>query len=134
VRPEDLELIRGLYDAMNRRDLTALREFTAVNPGFEWQSSRDEPDPGVRRGGDKAFAYTRELLDMFERLETEIEETIDLGPEAAVFMVNHRVRGAASGADAERREAHLWTTRDGRVASLREFPTAEEAREAAQGP
>jgi hypothetical protein len=41
VSPEDLDLIRSLYDAMNRRDLATLREFGNVNPGFEWQSSRE---------------------------------------------------------------------------------------------
>jgi ketosteroid isomerase-like protein len=132
VSPEDLELIRSLYDAMNRRDVAALRDFTEVNRGFEWQSSRDEPDPGVRRGGKRALAYSRELLETFERLETEVQEVIDLGPDAAIFVVNHRVRGAASGAEGERSEAHLWAMRDGRLAGLREFPTVDEARAAAE--
>jgi ketosteroid isomerase-like protein len=91
VSPEDLELIRSLYDAMNRR----------------------------------------ELFETFERLETEIREVIHLGPDAAIFMVHHQVRGAASGAEVERGEAHLWSKREGRIASLREFATAQEAREAA---
>jgi ketosteroid isomerase-like protein len=131
VSPEDLEQIRGLYDAMNRRDLEALRAFTNANPGFEWQSSADEPDTRVRRGKEPNIAYTRELFEAFELLETGVEEVIDLGPDAAILMVRHRVRGTASGAEVERAEAHLWTRRDGRIASLREFPTAEEARRAA---
>jgi ketosteroid isomerase-like protein len=130
VTAEELELIRGLYDAMNRRDLEALRAFVAANPDFEWQSSRDEPDPGLRRGSDPNIAYSRGLFEAFDRLETAVEEVIDLGPDAAIFMVHHRVRGAASGVEVERGEAHLWTRRNGRVASLREFPTADEARRA----
>jgi ketosteroid isomerase-like protein len=59
-----------------------------------------------------------------------IEDVIDLGPDSAIFAVRHRVRGAASGAEVERAEAHLWTMRDGRVASLREYPSVEEARQA----
>ena len=126
-----MEQIRRLYDAMNRRDLERLRAYANVNPGFSWQSAPDEPDSGVRHGSRRAFEYSRELFETFERLETDIQEVIDLGPEAAIFLVNHRVRGAASGAEVERNEAHLWLTQDGRIASLREFPTEQEAREAA---
>jgi ketosteroid isomerase-like protein len=131
VSPEELELIRGLYDAMSRRDLAALRAFADANPDFEWQSSPDEPDARVRRGRESNIAYSRELFEAFEVLRTGVEEVIDLGPDAAILMVRHRVRGASSGVEVERGEAHLWTKRDGRIASLREFRTAEEARRAA---
>jgi ketosteroid isomerase-like protein len=128
VTTEDIELIRSLYDAMSRRDLAALEAFSEANPDFEWQSAPDEPDPDVRRGGERTLAYSRELFETFERLETQVREVIELGPEAAIFLVHHRVTGAASGVEVERSEAHLWIKKDGRVASLREFATLEEAR------
>jgi ketosteroid isomerase-like protein len=131
VIPDDLEQIRRLYDALSRRDLDALRAFAAEHPDFEWQSSADEPDAGLRRGSKPNIAYTRELFEAFDRLQTEVVDVVDLGPDAAILMVRHRVRGAASGIEVERGEAHLWTKRDGRIASLREFPTANEARRAA---
>jgi ketosteroid isomerase-like protein len=131
VSPEDLELIRGLYDAMNRRDLDALRAYADENPHFEWQSAADEPDGDLRRGSKRTLAYSRDLFETFDSLHTEIREVIDLGAEAAILVVHHRVRGAASGVEVERGEAHLWTKSDGRIASLREFATVEEARECA---
>jgi ketosteroid isomerase-like protein len=131
VTPADIELIRSLYDAMSRRDLEALQAFADANPDFEWQPAPDEPDPSVMRGGRSTLAYSRELFETFERLETEVRDVIVLGPEAAIFLVHHRVRGAASGVEVERSEAHLWTKKDGRLASLREFATLEEARECA---
>jgi ketosteroid isomerase-like protein len=127
LSPEDLEVIRGLYGAMSTRDLEALQAFAKENPGFEWQSAPDEPDAAVRRGSEP-MAYTRDLFDTFEQLKTEIRDVIDLGADAAIFVVHHTVRGAASGVEVERSEAHLWTKKDGRVASLREFATIEEAR------
>jgi ketosteroid isomerase-like protein len=42
------------------------------------------------------------------------------------------VRGAASGVSVDRSEVHLWTVRDGRIESLREYRTVEEALEAAK--
>jgi ketosteroid isomerase-like protein len=131
VSPEDLDLIRGLYEAMSKRDVAALRAFSDANPDFEWQPSPYELDPSVKRGGRKTLAYSQELFESFDQLETEVREVIALGPEAAIFRVHHRVRGAASGVEVERDEAHLWMKKDGRIASLREFATVEEARECA---
>ena len=128
----DVELIRSLYAAMSTRDLAALRAFADTHPDFEWQSAPDELDPGVRRGSERNVAYSRELLETFEQLETEVRDVIELGSDAAIFVVHHRVRGAASGVEAERSEAHLWTKNDGRLASLREFATVDEARECAR--
>jgi len=131
LSPEDLEVIRSLYRAMSTRDLEALQVFARENPGFEWQAAPDEPDFSVMRGGEP-MAHTRDLFETFEQLESEVRDVIDLGPDAAIFVVHHRVRGAASGVEVERSEAHLWTAKDGRVASLREFPTMEEALECAR--
>jgi ketosteroid isomerase-like protein len=131
VKPEHLDLIRRLYDAMNRRDVEALKRFGAANPGFSWSSSSDELDSMGRLDADEAFAYSLELFEIFDRLETEIEEEITLDATHAVFLVRHRIRGAASGAEADRREVHLWTADDSRVLSLREYATLEEARLAA---
>jgi ketosteroid isomerase-like protein len=131
VTAEDIELLRSLYDAISRRDLEALQAFYDANPDFEWQPAADEPDPSVMRGRTRTLAYARELFETFEDLHSQVREVIDLGPDAAIFQVRHRVRGAASGAEVERSEAHLWTKKDGRFASLREFATLEEARECA---
>jgi ketosteroid isomerase-like protein len=128
MKTEHLELIRRLYDAMNRRDADALRRFGAENPEFAWASSSDELDPGTRIDSKQALAYSRELFEVFDRLQTEVEEEIPLGPTHAVFLVRHRGRGAASGAEVDRREAHLWTASRDRILSLREYPTLEEAR------
>jgi hypothetical protein len=48
-----------------------------------------------------------------------------------ICVVRHRVHGAASGVSVDRREVHLWTARDDRLESLREYGTVEEARTAA---
>ena len=131
MRPEDLATIRQAYDAMNRRDLSALRELRAMHPEFSWESSADELDSPNRLDREASIAYSTELFEIFDELQTDIEQTIDLGLSQVIHVVRHRVRGAASGAWAERQEVHLWTVREGRVASLREYRTVEEARAAA---
>jgi ketosteroid isomerase-like protein len=132
VKPELLEAIDRLYDAMNRRDTKALRELRAEHPDFSWESNSDELDSPGRLEGEELAAYSRELFDIFDELHTEILERIDdVGSDHLIFVVRHRVRGAASGISVDRQEVHLWTARGDRIESLREFHSVEEARKAA---
>jgi ketosteroid isomerase-like protein len=131
VKAEHLEAIHRLYDAMNRRDFAALRALGKEHPDFSWESSEDELDSAGRLEGNEVFSYTKELFEIFDELHTEILERIDLGPDQVIFVVRHRVRGAASGVRVDRQEVHLWTVRDDRVESLREYRTVEEALRAA---
>ena len=132
MKAELLEDIERLYDAMNRRDVAAMREVGKVHPDFSWESNQDELDSPGRLDSREVLSYTRELFEIFDELYTEILERIDLGPDHLIFVVRHRVRGAASGATVDRQEVHLWTARDERLLSLREFATVDEARECAQ--
>ena len=131
MKPELLQTIDGLYDAMNRRDMAALRDPGRVHPDFSWESNADELDAPGRLDGGEVLAYQKELFQIFDELETEVLERIDLGPDQLICVVRHRVRGAASGVQVDREEVHLWTARDGLVGSLREYRTVEEALEAA---
>ena len=118
---------------MSRRDLAALRRRSELRPGLQLaRPPTDEPDPDERRGTDDSLARVRDLFEVFDVVEVGVEEVIELDAEHAIFLVNLNVRGAASGARTKRREAHLWTIRDGRLRSLREFPTVDEARAAAR--
>ena len=132
MKPELLEAINRLYDAMNQRDMVALRELGKEHPNFSWESNADELDSPGRLEGEELAAYSRELFQIFDELETEIGEQIDCGPEHVIYEVRHRVRGAASGARVDRSEVHLWTARGDQVESLREFRSVEEALEAAR--
>ena len=131
MKPEHLAAIHRLYEAMNRRDTAALRELRNEHPDFSWESNSDELDSPGRLEGEELAAYSRELFQIFDELETEIVERIDCGPDHVIFEVRHRVRGAASGIRVDRSEVHLWTVRDDRIESLREFQTVEEALEEA---
>jgi ketosteroid isomerase-like protein len=132
VKPEALDAIHRLYDAMNRRDTAALRALGREHPNFSWESNADELDSPGRLDNDEVRAYTRELFEIFDELDTEILRQVDIGPEHVIYEVRHRVKGAASGIRVDRIEIHLWTVRDGQVESLREYRSVEEALEAAR--
>jgi ketosteroid isomerase-like protein len=132
VRPEDLDAIHRLYDAMNRRDMAELRALGREHPNFSWESNADELDSPGRLDNDEVLAYSRELFEIFDELETQILRQVDVGPEHVIYEVRHRVRGAASGVRVDRNEIHLWTVRDGQIESLREYRTVDEALAAAR--
>jgi ketosteroid isomerase-like protein len=131
VKPEVVEAIERLYEAMNRRDVAAMREVGKEHPDFSWEPNVDELDAPRRLERGEVLAYQRDLFEIFDELETEILERIDLGPDQVIFVVRHRVRGAASGVRVDREEVHLWTARNDRIESLREYRSVEEARKAA---
>jgi ketosteroid isomerase-like protein len=131
VRPELLETIERLYDAINRRDMAALVQLGREHPDFSWESNEDELDSPGRLDGPRLLEYSKELFQIFDELETEVLERIDLGPEQMICVVRHQVRGAASGVRVDREEVHLWTARDDRIESLREYRSVADAREAA---
>ena len=132
MKPEHLDAIHRLYDAMNRRDVAALRALGKEHPDFSWESNADELDTPGRLDNREVLDYSRELFEIFDELETEIVEEIERGPEHVIFEVRHRVRGAASGIRVDRTEVHLWTVRGDQVESLREYRTVDEALEAAK--
>jgi ketosteroid isomerase-like protein len=132
MNPEHRAEIRRVYDALGSRDLKELRSLTLMHPEFVWQAAPDEPETAARVGPDAALSFSGEVLETFDRIDIEVVEEIDLAPDAAIFVLDMRVRGAASGADTRRRESHLWTIRDGLIGGLREFRSVEDARAAAQ--
>lgn len=131
MSPELLAAIHEVYGAMNRRDLVALRALGERFPEYQWRNAPDMPQTALR-DRESGLAYVEEeVFGSFDRNHTEIEQVVDLGPEAAAFLVHHTVRGAASGAEATRREVHLWRARGDALVGMEEFLTLDEARAAA---
>jgi ketosteroid isomerase-like protein len=69
---------------------------------------------------------TRDWLAAWEDYGSEVEEWIDAGDHVIAVLHEH-ARGRRSGVRVDRRSAHLWTVRDGKLLPLRVFPTREEA-------
>ena len=66
----------------------------------------------------------------FDEGIAEPEEVLESGDQVVV-VVKTRARPRGSSAEIEIRNGHLWTFRDGKVASMQVFPQPEKALEAA---
>jgi ketosteroid isomerase-like protein len=131
VIPERFELVLQVYDAMNRRDVEALRALGERYPNYHWRNAPDMPASDLRDSAAGLAYVQEEVFATFDRNHTAVEQTVHIDPETVALVVRHTVRGAASGAEVQRREVHLWRVADDWSVSLREFLTLEEAREAA---
>jgi ketosteroid isomerase-like protein len=128
VTPEDLDTVRRAYDAFARGDRDALQEL--LSPDIEWRTTPDVPFLGNYRGLDQFLAALNEWTEPFDELTTTVEEMIDTGDRV---VVRHRMRGRGTDSGVEV-DLVLWqvvSVRDGRLATMHDFATREDAMEAA---
>jgi Ketosteroid isomerase-related protein len=125
---ENVEIVRQMYEAINRDDVDSFLQLCA--PGFEVRDLPELPGSSVAVGHDAVRAWWDQLFDPFEELRFNPEEFIDAGNR--VVVVNHgTARGRGSGAEVEMHFASVWTVNDGKAVSLTSHSDRDEALEAA---
>ena len=124
---ENVEIVRSIYEAVNRRDWDAA--FRDQSPDVEL-TTPPGPRGGTYRGREACQGYFQEWLTAFEALSVEPEELFERGDQVAAVL-KLQARPKASRAEIEIRNRHLWAFRDGKAVSMRMFPEPENALEAA---
>jgi ketosteroid isomerase-like protein len=131
---ENVEVVRGVYDAVARSNSAAVLAF--YDPEVEWDFTRGPlgrlslMERGVYHGHQGLRSWVRERYEAWENIEDDLEELIEVG-DHVISVVTTRGRGRASGAEVEMKGAGLWTIRDGKIARVVWFASVEEALEAA---
>jgi ketosteroid isomerase-like protein len=124
---ENIEILRQVYEALNRGDWDAV--FRDMHPEFELITQRG-PTAGTYRGTPAARKQVQELFGPFESFAMEPEEFFE-SQDLVVSFVKVSSRPKGSSADMEVRNGHLWTIRGGTIHSLKTFAVREQALEAA---
>ena len=119
---ENVEIVRRAYDALNRRDLEATREFTHPNAVFRTTVE-------TFRGHDGLTEWVRKVDEILEGYRLTVDEIIDAGDRVLAFT-HQSARGKGSGIEIEHHVAHVWTIQDGRVTAFQAFTDRSEALEA----
>jgi uncharacterized protein len=127
---ENVEIVRSVYEAVNRgdwdaawRDLHRDVELTMPpEPGIT---------PGTYRGRDEWKAFREEMLTAFEDFEVQPEAFIENGDQVVV-IVRTRLRPKGSSAEVQLRNGDVWTLRDGKALSVHRFRSPQEALEAVE--
>jgi uncharacterized protein len=122
-------MMRRAYDAFNRDDLE--RSLEAFDPDVEWHTYIvPGPGGGIYRGHDGVRELWAEAHRIFGEFRNVPEEIFEVGGHVVAYISVEGV-GARSGAAVQARIAHLYTFRDGKIASVRSFDDRDEARRVA---
>jgi len=120
---QDVETMRGMYEALNRQDIPTV--LTIIDADIEWHAPGGGNAPsGILHGaeavGREVFAHAPRR---FEEFQIEPERFIDAGDHVVAIGT---FRGQGKGG--QRLEApfvHVWQTRDGKPVRLHNLVEAE---------
>ena len=124
---ENVELMRDVFDAFNRRDLTGF--FQRFHPELTYRNREDEPDVRMYRGLEDFKGYVASWLEMFDDLRIETRDFIGL-EEQVIAVTDLYGRGRDTGADVRGSYVFLFRIRGGLIVQGREYATTDEALEA----
>ena len=121
----NVEIVQGVYAALNREDLPAVLE--KIDPDFEWWPRNDAPGGGASIRGPGGFkAQWESIVDALHEFRQEPKEFIDAGDYVVVPVMQVGL-GRASGASIEQHEVHAFRLRNGMWVELREYQDKDEA-------
>jgi ketosteroid isomerase-like protein len=127
---ENVEVVRLVLDAINRRDVDAVVESASEDVVTDWSNSRGLLS-GVHQGRDQARQAFEEFLEPWDSLRWEAEELSELGGDGVLTVSRLQMHGRGSGVEVNASGASIWTIRDGKVAAIRLYQSKAEALEAA---
>ena len=119
---ENVEIVRRLYDALNRRDVQAVLHLIA--PDIEVRTTVE-----TYRGVEGIRTFVEEVERTFENYTVTVGDPVEVG-DSVVVGAHQRGRGRGSGVDIDHNFTHVWTFAGGRATSLRAFTNRREALEA----
>ncbi len=130
---ESIELVRQVYDAVGRRDVTSI--LALYDPDVEFYFAPGTladhiGGGGTYRGHEGLRAFDSDLRLAFENFETTYEELIDAG-ERVVSVSRYRARGRGGIEVDGPLQFGVWTIRDGKITRVAWFATRDEAVESA---
>jgi ketosteroid isomerase-like protein len=123
---ENVELVRGFYEAFGRGDLeSALAVFDPRIVAFD----HDIPDPGEYQGLGGLSRWQADWETSWESWRWDPEEFIEAG-DRVVAVLRVYARGRGSGVDVERVDGAVWTLQDSKCIRLDYYGNKAEALEA----
>jgi ketosteroid isomerase-like protein len=126
---ENVELVRKVVEAFNRRDVATLSAMH--DPGVQWAPREAQAlERSVYRGHEGIAQYFEDLASVWDEMSFEPEEFRDSGNHV-VTGGRLRARGRGSGADIDEHVGVVHEIRNGKVVRAETYPTWTAALEAA---
>jgi ketosteroid isomerase-like protein len=126
---ENVEVVRGIWEADRRRDAEAVQ--AAYAPDVEWEDHAGLwGDWGVARGPDGIRQAWRRWYEAFEDVQMEFGDVAAAG-DVVVVTYQLSARGRGSGVEVELSITLVWKLQAGKVVRIRAYTNRGEALEAA---
>ena len=125
---ENVEIVRGIYDAVARRDAATPFEVYAEDIVWDVANSRRATimDSVYYHGHEGVRQFWQEGLSVFGKIDLDVEELIDAGDQV-VAVVREREIGRTSGAPVDASHVAVWTLADRKVTHMQIFDDRPEA-------
>ena len=125
---ENVEIVRGIWEADRRRDREAAS--AAYAPNVEWEDNTGLwGDWGVAHGPNGVQQAWRRWYEAFENVEIEFGEVADAG-DVVVVTYHLSARGRGSGVEVRQPITLVWTLVAGKAVRIRSYASRAEALEA----
>jgi len=113
----NVEIVRRLYGAIGRGDTDAV--LALYDPEVEWHFARSPFRDFVKHDVYRGHSGVRDLIreryeDAWESVTDELVQLVDADPQVISIIRSHG-KGRASGIQAEKTHAGVWTIRDGKI-------------------
>src|SRR4051812_2268349 len=125
---EQVEIVRLIYDGLNRGNLEAV--FACCDDDFHLDMTERVFNPDSYRGHDGIRRFYEGVEDAWESYHWTVEETRVAGDQV-VAMLHCEARSREGGPGVDWRVAWVWELRGGRAVSTRFYRDPEKALEAA---
>ena len=127
--PNNVDIVREAYDAVNRGDLDMA--VSCIAPDMEYVAAGAVPGAtGVFMGPEGVKEFIAGLYGEFDEPRADVSELLDAGDQVLV-SATARGRGKLSGVETTWDTWQLWTVRDGKLMRGQGFTSREEALAAA---
>ena len=104
---------RRLADAITQRDLDAALE--VCHPEIEFSSMLAELEGSTYRGHAGVRRYFDDVASTWEEWRNEPEQVMSAPDGRVLIVLRMHIRGKGSGVPIERRAAHVWELREGKL-------------------
>jgi len=129
---ENVEVVRGIYDAVARRD--GMPPFEVYAEDIVWDISNSRRAAvgmeSVYRGHEGVRRFWRDAVSVFGEIDFEVDELTEAGGQV-LAVGREREVGRASGAPVEATHVAVWTLADREVTQMQLFDDRQQALEAA---
>jgi uncharacterized protein len=114
---ENVEVVRGVFEAWNAGDMDAVREL--FDPDVMWRVAEGWPEPGPFVGREAVIRFLEQLRDTWDA--DTVEPIGDFIDAADRVVVRYIWRGAGHGPEANMEFTGVLTVRRGRVVFVEFF-------------